>query len=52
NLSSTTSTQHARSQSVSDTPHNITDSKQPPQTDCFQSVSFNAPYKSTDPQLT
>ncbi|CAG8497404.1 9717_t:CDS:2 [Racocetra fulgida] len=33
NLSSTTSTQYAHSQSVSDTPHNTTDPKQPPQTD-------------------
>ncbi|CAG8782455.1 11112_t:CDS:1, partial [Racocetra fulgida] len=52
NLSSTTPTQYARSQSVSDTSHNTTDPKQPPQTDHFQSVFSNAPYKSTDPQLT
>ncbi|CAG8546634.1 9635_t:CDS:2 [Racocetra fulgida] len=50
NLSSTTPTQHAHSQSISDTLHNTTDPKQLPQTDHSQSVSSNAPYKSTDPQ--
>ncbi|CAG8715250.1 12852_t:CDS:1, partial [Racocetra fulgida] len=52
NLSSTTPTQHARSQSVFDTSYNTTDSKQLPQTDRSQSVSSNALYKFTNPQLT
>ncbi|CAG8587737.1 13312_t:CDS:1, partial [Racocetra fulgida] len=52
NLPSITPIQHAYSQSVSDTSHNTTDPKQPPQTDCSQLVSSNTPYKFTDPQST